>query len=201
MERRYILRAYGAEIELTPAVRGMAGAVERARDISKNTRGSFMPSQFSNEANPLSHEQGTALEIMEQLGGRVDAFVAGVGTGGTVTGVGRVLRRELGTAVRVIAVEPQASPVLSGGSPGLHGIQGLGAGFVPQILDREILDGVVQVSDVGAERTARHLAQKEALLVGPSSGANVAAALEVAATMSGGNVVTILCDSGERYLF
>ncbi len=201
MERRYILRAYGAEIELTPAGQGMAGAVRRAQEVARDTASTFMPRQFSNLANPKSHEEGTALEVIEQLDGAIAAFVAGVGTGGTLTGVGRVLRSRLGEEVRLVAVEPAASPVLSGGSPGLHGIQGLGAGFVPEVLDRQLIDEVIQVSDVSAEKAARQLAQKEGLLVGPSSGANMAAALEVAAELPGGNVVTVLCDSGERYLF
>ncbi len=201
MERRYILRAYGADIELTPAQRGMAGAVERARAIVADTAGAFMPSQFENQANPESHAQGTALEIIEQLDGAVAAFVAGVGTGGTLTGVGRALKSKLSPEVRVVAVEPQSSPVLSGGRPGLHGIQGLGAGFVPSILDRSVIDQIIQVSDVAAERSARAIAHTVGLLVGPSAGANVHAALEVASTMPSGNVVTILCDSGERYLF
>lgn len=200
MERRYILQAYGAEIELTPAQRGMAGAVERAGEIARKTKGAFQPSQFENPANPGSHHAGTAREIWEQLGGEVHAFVAGVGTGGTVTGVGRYLK-EQADAVRVIAVEPAASPVLSGGAPGLHGIQGLGAGFVPPVLDRSVIDEIVQITDVGAEKSARQLAHMEGLLVGPSAGANVAAAIQVASSMSEGNVVTILCDSGERYLF
>lgn len=201
LERRYILRAYGAEIVLTPALDGMTGAVRRARELLDETPGAFMPSQFDNPANPESHELGTALEILEQTGGEIAAFVAGVGTGGTVTGVGRVLKRELGAAVRVVAVEPQGSAVLSGKPPGMHGIQGLGAGFVPQILERGLLDEIVTVSDVAAERMARRLAREEGLLVGPSSGANVHAAVEVARRLDGGNVVTVLCDSGERYLF
>ncbi|HSC89594.1 MAG TPA: cysteine synthase A [Polyangiaceae bacterium] len=202
MERRYILRAYGADIELTPAARGMAGAVERARAILADTPGAFMPSQFENPANPDSHSQGTALEIIEQLDGQVAAFVAGVGTGGTLTGVGRVLKQKISREVRVVAVEPQASAVLSGGRPGLHGIQGLGAGFVPAIVDRSVIDQVLQVSDVAAEKGARQLAHTSGLLVGPSSGANVHAAIEVASKLPpGSNVVTVLCDSGERYLF
>lgn len=201
LERRYILRAYGAEIVLTPALDGMTGAVRRASGLLEETPGAFMPSQFENPANPESHERGTALEILEQTKGEIAAFVAGVGTGGTVTGVGRVLKRERGKNVRVVAVEPAGSAVLSGKPPGMHGIQGLGAGFVPSILAREVIDEVVVVSDVAAERMARRLAREEGLLVGPSSGANVHAALEVAKTLASGSVVTILCDSGERYLF
>lgn len=201
MERRYILQAYGAEIELTPAQQGMAGAVERAAEIARTVKGAFQPSQFENEANPLAHFEGTAREIWEQIDGNISAFVAGVGTGGTVTGVGRFLKQKAGDACRLVAVEPAASPILSGGKPGLHGIQGLGAGFVPPVLERGQIDEVVQVTDVGAEKSARQLAHVEGLLVGPSSGANVAAALQVAASLASGNVVTILCDSGERYLF
>ncbi|HEX4474537.1 MAG TPA: cysteine synthase A [Polyangiaceae bacterium] len=201
VERRYILRAYGAEIVLTPATDGMIGAVEKAHDIVKSTPSAFMPSQFENAANPDSHEHGTAAEILEQTGGVLDAFIAGVGTGGTITGVGRRLRRELGRQVRIIAVEPAQSAVLSGRPPGMHGIQGLGAGFVPKILDRSVIDEVVTVTDVAAERMARRLAREEGLLVGPSSGANVHAAVEVAKRHPAGKVVTILCDSGERYLF
>lgn len=201
MERRYILQAYGAEIELTPAQNGMAGAVERAQEIADTTPDSFTPSQFSNPENPASHYEGTAREVWEQLGGAVTAFVAGVGTGGTLSGAGSFFREQLKTSVRIVAVEPQASAVLSGGRPGLHGIQGLGAGFIPPVLKRELIDEVVQISDVAAERGARQLAQREGLLVGPSSGANVAAAVQIAEKLPGGNVVTILCDSGERYLF
>jgi cysteine synthase A len=201
LERRYILRAYGAEIVLTPASQGMVGAVKKALRILRETEVAFMPSQFENPANPASHTQGTALEILEQTGGQLEAFVAGVGTGGTITGVGRVLRERFGTKVAVVAVEPAASAVLSGKPAATHGIQGLGAGFVPEILDRSVVDEVLTVSDVAAERMARRLAREEGLLVGPSSGANVHAASEVAQRYPGGAVVTVLCDSGERYLF
>lgn len=201
VERRYVLRAYGAEIVLTPAAEGMIGAVKRAQEIVRKTPGAYMPSQFENTANPESHEKGTAPEILEQCGGALDAFVAGVGTGGTITGVGRVLRARLGRGVLVVAVEPAQSAVLSGRPPGMHAIQGLGAGFVPAILDRAVIDEVMTVSDVAAERMARRLAREEGLLVGPSSGANVHAAHQIAERFPGGKVVTILCDSGERYLF
>ncbi|HWA71235.1 MAG TPA: cysteine synthase A [Polyangiaceae bacterium] len=201
LERRYILRAYGADIVLTPAADGMSGAVTRAQALLAETPDSFMPSQFKNPANPQSHELGTAREILEQTGGNIAAFVAGVGTGGTITGVARALRKELGKKVRIVAIEPANSAVLSGKPPGMHGIQGLGAGFVPEIVDRSVIDEVVEVTDVAAERMARRLAREEGLLVGPSSGANVHGACEVAARIGSGNVVTILCDSGERYLF
>ena len=201
MERRYILKAYGAEIVLTPAVEGMAGAVSRAEELRDSTPDAFVPSQFENSANPESHAATTAVELLEQTPGPIAAFVAGVGTGGTLTGVARVLKKKLGPSVRVVAVEPAASAVLSGRPPGLHGIQGLGAGFVPPILDRGLIDEVLTVGDVAADRMAARLARELGLLVGPSSGANVHAAAEVARTVSGGSVVTILCDSGERYLF
>lgn len=201
LERRYLLRSYGAEIELTEASGGMAGAVERAREIVRETAQAFSPSQFVNPANPQSHELTTASEILEQMPTALSAFVAGVGTGGTVTGVGRVLKQRLGASVHVVAVEPERSAVLSGGKPGLHGIQGLGAGFVPEILDRSVIDEVVPVGDVAAEKMAQRLAYEEGLLVGPSAGANVFAACAVAARIGSGNVVTVLCDTGERYLF
>ncbi len=199
LERRHIMRAYGAEIALTPAADGMIAAVRQAEKLVRETAGAFMPSQFENPANPISHYEGTANEIIDQLGGRVDAFVAGVGTGGTITGVARCLRERLGK-VHVVAVEPKNSPVLSGGRPGLHAIQGLGAGFVPSILDRNLIDEIVTVSDVAAEKMARRLARSEGLLVGPSAGANVHVAHTIAERLGTGNVVTILCDSGERYL-
>jgi cysteine synthase A len=199
LERRYVLRAYGAEITLTPAQLGMTGAVERARELQKSTPNSFMPRQFDNMENPKSHERTTALEILEQTDGKIDAFVAGVGTGGTITGVGHVLRQELGERVLIVAVEPATSAVLSGQPAGMHSIQGLGAGFVPPNLDRDIVSKVVTVTDAAAERMARRIAREAGLLVGPSSGANVHAAAEVARRFKGGKVVTILCDSGERY--
>jgi cysteine synthase A len=200
LERRYILRAYGAKIVLTPAEDGMTGAVARANAILASTKGAFMPRQFENPANPDVHARTTAREILDAVGEQLAAFVAGVGTGGTVTGVGRVLKRER-PAVKVVAVEPSASAVLSGKAPGTHGIQGLGAGFVPEILDRSVIDQVVAVADVAAERMAKRLAREEGLLVGPSSGANVHAACDVARKAKRGTVVTILCDGGERYLF
>lgn len=200
VSRRQILKSYGADVVLTPSMEGMAGAVERAARILEETDGAFMPSQFDNEANPRSHAETTAEEIWRATGGAVDAFVTGVGTGGTVTGVGRVLK-ERRPETRIIAVEPRASAVLSGGKPGLHGIQGLGAGFVPEVLDRDLLDEVLTVTDLAADRMTRRLAREEGLLVGPSAGANVHAAVEVAKRMkSDQRVVTILCDGGERYL-
>jgi cysteine synthase A len=200
LERRYILKAYGADIVLTPAEDGMAGAVARARELLETTPGAWMSRQFENPANPDAHACATGLEIAEQVAGEMAAFVAGVGTGGTLTGCGRVLRERFGEALRIVAVEPRASAVLSGRAPGSHGIQGLGAGFVPPVLDRSLVDEIVTVTDVGAQRMAQRLAREEGLLVGPSSGANVHAAAEVA-TRVAGIVVTILPDSGERYLF
>lgn len=197
IERRRILRAYGAEIVITSAEEGMAGAVEEAERIALRTETAFVPRQFENAANPAVHASTTAREVLRDVPD-VAAFVAGVGTGGTITGVGRVLRAER-PGVRIVAVEPQKSAVLSGGEPGLHAIQGLGAGFVPPVLDRSVLDEVVTVSDVAADRMARRLAREEGLLVGPSSGANVHVACEIAKRVQG-PVVTVLCDGGERYL-
>ena len=193
--RRHLLKAYGAEVVLTGAEDGMAGAVEQAERILNTTPGAMMCGQFENPANPLVHQQTTAEEIWDATGGEVDAFVAGVGTGGTLTGVGRLFR-ERNPDIRLYAVEPRASAVLSGGKPGLHGIQGLGAGFVPGVLD-----DIITVTDLAAERMTKRLAREEGLLLGPSAGANVHAALEVAKAMKPGQrVVTILCDGGERYL-
>lgn len=197
VERRRILRAYGAEIVITAADEGMAGAVAEAERIVARIERAFMPRQFENAANPAAHERATAREILAEVPD-IAAFVAGVGTGGTLTGVGRVLKRERPNA-RVVAVEPAKSAVLSGGEPGLHTIQGLGAGFVPPVLDRSLIDEVITVTDTAADDMARRLARKEGLLVGPSSGANVYAACEVASKVSG-PVVTLLCDGGERYL-
>jgi cysteine synthase A len=198
--RRQMLRAYGAEVVLTPAEAGMAGAVERAETIARETPGSLTVGQFENPANPDVHARTTAEEIWRATGGELDAFVAGVGTGGTITGVGRVLKAKR-SAIRIIAVEPKGSAVLSGGKPGLHGIQGLGAGFVPEVLDRKVIDEVVTVADLQADRMMLRLSREEGLFVGPSSGANVHAALEVAKGLpKGRRVVTVLCDGGERYL-
>jgi cysteine synthase A len=197
--RQTLLRTYGADLVLTPAQRGMLGAVEEAERILARTKRAFMPRQFENPANPASHEQTTALELLEATEGRLDAFVAGVGTGGTLTGVTRGLRSR-GMTFKVYAVEPKTSAVLSGGKPGLHAIQGLGAGFVPKVLDTTLIDEVIAVSDLDAERMTARLSREEGLFVGPSSGANVHAALKVASRMlPSQRVVTILCDTGERY--
>ncbi len=199
MARRLLLRSYGAELVLTPAIEGMAGAVSKAEGLVRETPGAFMPNQFENPKNPDAHAYSTAEEIWADTEGKLDVFVAGVGTGGTLSGVARVLSRRLPN-LRVVAVEPRSSAVLSGGEPGLHGIQGLGAGFVPRVLDRSLIHQVLTVTDVAAERTTRRLAHEEGLLVGTSSGANVYAALELAKTLAPGQrVVTVLCDSGERY--
>ncbi len=197
VERRRILRAYGADIVITQADQGMAGAVASAESIVARTERAFMPRQFENAANPEVHARTTAREILDAVPD-LAAFVAGVGTGGTLTGVGRILEKER-PDVLVIAVEPARSAVLAGGEPGLHGIQGLGAGFVPSIFERSLVDEVVAVSDVAADKMARRLAREEGFLVGPSSGANVHVACEIATRVKG-PVVTILCDSGERYL-
>ena len=199
VERRQLLAAYGARVVLTPAKDGMNGSIAQAQKIVAENPGAFMPNQFENPANPAMHRMTTAIEIWESLSGQVDAFVAGVGTGGTITGVGEVLK-EKSPSVRVVAVEPAASPVLSGGRPGPHRIQGIGAGFVPRILNRSIIDRIVPVEDQEAYEMSKTLALKEGLHVGISSGAAVAAAIQIARELGADKtVVTILPDSGERY--
>jgi cysteine synthase A len=200
LERQRLLSRYGAEIHLTPAIEGMSGAVFAAQELCKEHPDYFMPMQFENKANPDVHRRTTALEILEATDERIHVFVAGVGTGGTITGVGEVLKDRV-PGVRVIGVEPARSPVLSGGHARPHGIQGIGASFVPGVLNRAVLDEVIQVRDEDATATARRLAREEGLLVGISSGANVWAACQVAAALPGDRiVVTVLCDTGERYL-
>jgi len=199
-ERAKLLRAYGAKVRETPSLGGMSEAVELAEAICEQRKG-FMPQQFSNPANPAVHRRTTAEEIWRDTDGNVGAFVAGVGTGGTITGVGQMLKERAPEAL-VIAVEPKTSPVLSGGAPGPHKIQGIGAGFVPEVLDRSVIDEVIMVSDEEALETARLAAQREGILAGISAGANIRAALEVASRpqLAGSRVVTIVCDSGERYV-
>ncbi|MCX5677807.1 MAG: cysteine synthase A [Candidatus Omnitrophica bacterium] len=200
IERRQILKAYGADIVLTEGAKGMRGAVEKAEELSKKAPNSFMPQQFKNPANPEAHRKTTAKEILEATGGNLDAFVAGVGTGGTLTGVGEVLKKH-NPKIKIIAVEPKNSPVLSGGKPGVHKIQGIGAGFVPEVLNIKIIDEIVQVEDYDAFNTSRALARDEGIFAGVSSGAALWAALKVSRELGKGKtVVTILPDTGERYL-
>ena len=201
VERRKLLAALGAELALTPAAGGMAAAIEKAREIASATPRSFVPMQFENPANPEIHRRTTALEIWRDTDGKVDILVAGVGTGGTITGVAEGLKRR-NPGLRVIAVEPAKSPVLSGGQPGPHRIQGIGAGFVPGVFRRDLVDEILQVSEEDAGATARRLAREEGMLVGISAGANVWAALQAASRPAsrGKTVVTVACDTGERYL-
>ncbi|MEX2704963.1 MAG: cysteine synthase A [Candidatus Freyrarchaeum guaymaensis] len=201
MERRKILRAFGAEMVLTPPSQGMSGAIQKAQEIAENESNVFIPQQFQNPANPHMHRVTTAREIIEDTDGRVDAFVAGVGTGGTITGVGEVLKREIGSHVRIVAVEPEESPVLSGGKPGPHKIQGIGAGFIPEVLNMDVMDEVVRVSFEDAVDMSRKLARLEGIFVGVSSGAAMWAALRVAERFEKDqNIVVVLPDTGERYL-
>ena len=201
VERRTLLRAYGAELVLTPGAEGMRGAIARAEEIAEGTPGAFVPQQFVNPANPAVHRRTTAEEIWADTDGAVDILVAGVGTGGSITGVAEALR-ERKPDFRAVAVEPSDSPVLSGGSPGPHKIQGIGAGFIPGVLNTSVYDEVLTVDADDAFAMSRRLAREEGILVGISAGANVHAALEVArrAENAGKTIVTFLCDTGERYL-
>ena len=200
IERRRLLQRYGAECLLTPAIEGMTGAVFAAEEFAKTTVNCFMPRQFENESNPAAHRDTTAEEIWQATEGRLEAFVAGVGTGGTITGVGQVLKQRLPNLL-VVAVEPARSQVLAGKRAGLHAIQGIGASFVPSVLDRSSFDELMPVQDVDAIAVSHRLSRAEGLLVGISAGANVWAALKVAKRLGPGKrVVTILCDTGERYL-
>jgi len=201
IERRKILKMFGAEIVLTNAVEGMAGAVKKAEELLRKYKNSFMPQQFKNKANPEIHRKVTANEIWTDSGENVDILVAGVGTGGTLTGCGEALKVK-NPNLKVYAVEPEGSPVLSGGNAGAHKIQGIGAGFVPDVLNMEIIDEIIKVSNENAINTAREMASKEGILVGISSGANVWAAIEVSKMPEnrGKTIVTFGCDTGERYI-
>jgi cysteine synthase A len=201
VERRVLLRMLGAELVLTPGAEGMPGAIRKAEQLVRDTPNAFMPQQFNNPANPEVHRRTTAIEIWEDTGGRVDAFVAGVGTGGTLTGVGEVIKAKK-AGFKCVAVEPSDSPVLSGGKPGPHKIQGIGAGFVPQVLNAQVYDEVIRVNNDDAFATARRLAREEGILCGISTGANVWAAIEYGkrAVNKGKVIVTIAPSTGERYL-
>ena len=201
LERRQLLAALGATLDLTPAALGMKGAIERAAEIDNTMPNSFMPQQFNNPANPEAHRQTTAKEILADTDGNVDIIIAAVGTGGSLTGISEVLKAH-NPSVQVVAVEPENSPVISGGEPGPHKIQGIGAGFIPGVLNTEIFDEVIQVSDADAFATSKEVAKTDGLLVGISAGANLYAAQKVASRPEnkGKIIVTILCDTGERYL-
>jgi len=201
IERRKLLKGFGAELVLTPASKGMKGAIAKAEQILADHDNAFMPMQFENESNPTMHRKSTAVEIWEDTEGEVDLFVAGVGTGGTITGVGSYLK-EKKPSVKAIAVEPSASPVLSGGEAGPHMIQGIGAGFIPETLDVDVIDEIIQMDNDTAFETAKRLIQEEGILCGISSGGNCAAAIELAKRPEnkGKMIVFIVCDTGERYL-
>jgi len=199
VERTYILKSYGAEVVLTPGEEGMQGAIKEAERLLKKTQNSFMPQQFKNPANPKIHRETTAKEILNATDGQLDAFVSGVGTGGTITGVGEVLK-EHNANIKIVAVEPESSAVLSGKPAGPHKIQGIGAGFVPNVLNRKVIDEIIKVSDSDAFKTSRRLAKEEGLFVGISAGAAAWAAIKVAKKLGKGKrVVVILPDTGERY--
>jgi cysteine synthase A len=201
LERRKLLKILGAELVLTPGEKGMKGAVDKAEEIQRNTPGSFLPQQFNNPANPEIHRKTTAEEIYRDTDGKVDFFIAGVGTGGTVTGVSEALKNKI-PGFKAIAVEPVDSPVLSGGNPGSHKIQGIGAGFVPGVFRKDLIDEIIKVKHEDAGEIALRLAKEEGILAGISSGANVWAALQVAKRPEnkGKTIVTVICDTGERYL-
>ncbi|OUR69352.1 cysteine synthase A [Arcobacter sp. 31_11_sub10_T18] len=201
LERRKLLSALGADLVLTEPPKGMKGAVDKAVELAAETPNSFVPQQFANEANPQIHRETTAKEILADTDGKIDILIAAIGTGGSITGIGEVLKAH-NKDIQVIAVEPEASPVLSGGNPGPHKIQGIGAGFVPDVLNTTVYDEVIQVSNEDAIATARALAKQEGILVGISSGANTFIAKQVASRPEnkGKTIVTILCDTGERYL-
>lgn len=199
LERIYILKTFGAEVILTSGIEGMSGAIKKAEELLKNTPNGFMPQQFKNSANPKIHRETTAKEILEALGNSIDAFVAGVGTGGTITGVGEELKK-VNPRIKIIAVEPETSAVLSGGKAGPHKIQGIGAGFIPEVLNRKVIDEIVKVSDNDAYKTSQRLAREEGVFVGISSGAAAYAAVKTAKSLGKGKtVVTVLPDTGERY--